>query len=359
MLRRRTASLLWLFGCAVWVPMAMARAPFAVPSGAPQSRSTQPARPPFVVPSGAPQSQSTLSQPRSTLPQPPALASLDECIRRLDPQADIGFDRIAARCPDLAHQLEQSGWARWLPREWRGPGNDLSAASLQELRELAARELTTTLSSRAPDVQSLGVVLETLENKSTEKTTGWSRFKNWLRSVFASRGEADDRGWLTRMISRAGFSQSMLDLISYAALAAVVALAVLIVLNELRAAGVLKKHTSGKRSRAGHRNFGVIERGWASIQRAQPGERPRLLLELIATQLAGPPFVPPSRALTVRELVRTAPVSEPGDRDRLAELAYAAERVRFSGHQVPDNLLEEPLARGRELLDRLTTRAPA
>lgn len=29
----------------------------------------------------------------------PAVSEIDSCVRRLDPQLDIGYDRIAARCP--------------------------------------------------------------------------------------------------------------------------------------------------------------------------------------------------------------------------------------------------------------------
>jgi hypothetical protein len=284
------------------------------------------------------------------------LADLDDCIRRLDPQADIGYDRIAARCPDLAHQLEQSGWGKWLPRGWRQAGNDLSAASLRELRELAARELATRLSARTPEVAFLKSVLAELAGNSSGNVTWWTRFKEWLHSIFESREQDRDEGWLDRLISRVGFSQSMLDLISYAALAAVVALAGVIVLNELRAAGVLEKRRPPKRNQPGQHDSQARETGWETVQRAEPGERPRLLLELIATRLAGPPFVPPSRALTVRELARTAIVTEPDDRARLVQLAAAAERVRFSAHEVPAATLERPLIRGRELLDRLSGR---
>src|ERR1700754_1566915 len=65
---------------------------------------------------------------------------IDACVARLDPQLDIGYDRIAARCPDLMRQLETGAWAPWLPRGWKEPGNDLSAGSLKEFRELVARE---------------------------------------------------------------------------------------------------------------------------------------------------------------------------------------------------------------------------
>ena len=46
---------------------------------------------------------------------PDAVATIDACIARLDPQIDVGYERIARRCPDLAPTLEKSGWAAWLP----------------------------------------------------------------------------------------------------------------------------------------------------------------------------------------------------------------------------------------------------
>ena len=112
-----------------------------------------------------------------------AMANIDACVARLDLQLDIGYDRIAARCPDLMRQLEAGAWAPWLPRGWKESGNDLSAGSLKELRELVARESNARESSLAkvPDVRSLQPILATLAGNRDE--TGWSRFKSWLRSI--------------------------------------------------------------------------------------------------------------------------------------------------------------------------------
>src|SRR5438132_3905468 len=83
-----------------------------------------------------------LATPRS--PVPPgqeAIAALDACIARLDPSLDVGYARIAARCPSLTLRLTQSAGVQWLPRGWQEAHNDLSAGSLAELRTLLAREL--------------------------------------------------------------------------------------------------------------------------------------------------------------------------------------------------------------------------
>jgi Domain of unknown function (DUF4129) len=89
------------------------------------------------------------------------------------------------------------------------------------------------------------------------------------------------------------------------------------------------------------------------VERASLVDKPRLLLELIVRRLSDRGFLPPAGALTVRELTRAARLPEPDDRIRLSDLAMAAERVRYSGHDPGAERLDESIARGRELLDRI------
>jgi Domain of unknown function (DUF4129) len=288
-----------------------------------------------------------------------ALPNVDSCIKRLDPDVDIGYDRIAARCPDLARQLEQGAWSAWLPRGWKEGGNDLSAASLRELRELASRETAVTPSERTPDVRRLKVVLAGFGVAGVRTESWWSHFKAWLRSVLESREQQPRDSWFSRMVSRVGFSQSVIELASYAALAAVVALAGLIVANELRAAGLLSKTGfAGRRRRAARSEARAAVGGWSDLETAAFGDKPRLLLQLIVARLGERGFLPPSGAMTVRELTRAARLSAPDDRARLADLGLATERVRFSDREIPSAGLEAPLARGRELLESLDASAP-
>ena len=73
--------------------------------------------------------------------EPDSLAAvrkaIDDCTPRLDVQLDVGYDRIAARCPGLAEALERTGVAQWLPQGWKETRNNLSVGSLKELRSLA------------------------------------------------------------------------------------------------------------------------------------------------------------------------------------------------------------------------------
>src|ERR1700744_3778047 len=91
-----------------------------------------------------------------------ALPEVNQCVARLDPAVDVGYERIAARCPELARALEQGEWAAWLPRGWNESGNDLSAGSLTELREVVRRESAVAPHGRSPEVQHLRSVVDAM-----------------------------------------------------------------------------------------------------------------------------------------------------------------------------------------------------
>jgi Domain of unknown function (DUF4129) len=288
-----------------------------------------------------------LSTTASTTPVP----DVEACIHRLDPQLDIGYDRIAQRCPDLVRQMDSGAWAAWLPRGWKETGNDLSAGSLREFRELVARESAATAASRAPDVLRLRTILTSVAGTGEE--SGWSRFESWLRSILERREQPVDESWFSRMVSHVGVSQSVIRLITYAALCLVVVLALVIVANEIRNAGVFSKQPRPARKRLGIATVDASNRAWGNIERAPSEDRPRLLLELIVRRLSERGLLPPAGALTVRELARAVRLPEADDRSRFATLALLAERVRFASRDSRPVDADESLTRGRELLDRL------
>jgi hypothetical protein len=125
------------------------------------------------------------------------------------------------------------------------------------------------------------------------------------------------------------------------------------VLNELRTAGLFGRRMGAARKRQTQFAGGTAGMSWRDIERATLSDRPRLLLELIVRRLSDRGALPPSGALTVRELTRAVQLPEAEDRSRLAELALAAERVRYSAQEPGAAGLDEPLVRGKELLSRL------
>jgi hypothetical protein len=282
------------------------------------------------------------------------LAELSACIARLDTQLDVGYERIAARCPDLTLALERSGWAAWLPRGWKEPGNDLSAGSLSELRVIVQRELAPRPLARTPRVERLSGILTDLGSNGQQGSSVWARFKQWLRSLFQRGGEERDDGWFGHMLERMGVSDAAIQLITYIALGGIVALGGFIVFNELRAAGVLGRRGSGRHEGAGAGAAGSRSRPTLrDVEQAALAERPRLLLEMIAAKLTDLKRLPPAGAFTVRELTRAAHLREESDRARLSELALAAERARFAEGDIERSVVDTAVAHGRALLTSL------
>ena len=283
--------------------------------------------------------------------------AIDTCVRKLNPDVDVGYERIAARCPDLVVRLEQGRWAAWLPRDWKRPNNDLSAGGLRELRELLAN--VPDAGNRAPSVASLPAVLASLAQQDSAPVGWWTQTRIWLREAFERREQATGEGWLARLIAQNGLSQAVLEIVSYAALALVVVLAGAIVVNELRVGGALGSLRKRFAARAAPVRAGVPHAGPTrdDLQHAAVLQRPRMLLELIIACLTEDSRLPPARGLTVRELTRLARLPDQADRDRLAELARVSERVRFSDTGVSEAAVTTVVEDGWLLLGRLRPRA--
>lgn len=288
------------------------------------------------------------------VPSQLVLGAIDSCIHRLNPGVDIGYERVAARCPGLARRLEESGWSAWLPADWRQPGNDLSAGGLRELRELLLAS-TATRRARAPSVATLPAALAFLTQQEVARDSWWGRTKAWLRELFERRQDEDEDG-LSGLIGQSGVSEAVLELVSYFGLALVVVLAVVIVGNELLAGGVIgrlrtrfSKGTMARPQTEPARALGT----WADVQKVSLEQQPRLLLELVVTRLTAQSRLPSSRGLTVHELARAAHLPDETDRERLAGLGWMAERVRFSNEEVPSEAIAAAVEDGRVLLDRI------
>ena len=297
--------------------------------------------------------------------EPDSLATvrgaIDACTPRLDAQVDVGYERVAARCPDLARALERSGVEQWLPQGWKETRNNLSAGSLNELRSVVERELATQAPSHKPRVERLNEVLVSLGDQHRQGSGTWLRFKKWLHDLVDRRERAENEDWFDRMVSRVGISDALVEIVTYVALGAMVVLALTVVLNELKAAGLL-----GRRARsatdADAENLLSVRAvpTVGDIERAPMIERPRMLLELIAFKLTAMKRLPPAGAMTVRELSGSVQLEAEQDRQRLTNLASTAERARYAEGGVPAELLDSAYEQGRELLGSVEQlRAPA
>jgi hypothetical protein len=281
------------------------------------------------------------------------VAAIDACVRQLDRELDVGYARVAQHCPDLAASLSGSSIAPWLPRDWNKTGNNLSADSLTELRTLLSRPAPAE-TVRAPRVAGLAAVLATLRVSEPPHGGWWARFKDWLRELVSPRRQDPDSGWLRRLFGSIDLSQSALHAMSWLALAAVIVLAIGIVANELRVAGLL--------GRARPRRVPGAPAPGADAQTplasAHSQDQPRRLLDLIIARLNEQQRLPPARALTLQELVRAARLPQPVDRERLGSLAAICEALRFAASEVPAPRLAAAVTDGTELLSELQRQRP-
>jgi hypothetical protein len=286
-----------------------------------------------------------------------ALQGLEVCAARLDRELDVGYERIIARCPELPQRLAAAGVDRWLPPSWRDPHNDLSAGGLEELRTALQRERAPSPASRAPSSQRLQAMLADMGGTAHERGGLWRRFINWLRAWLATRDRPQDDGLWSRLVSRIGLPETLIQITTYAALGLMIVLALVILGNELRAAGVIRPRRSQHETGPGVSLSGLPLQ-WEDVERASMHERPRLILLLVLERLARLQGLPQARSLTTRELTRTVRLPHAADRDRLSELAAVAERVRYAAEPVSAADLGRALVEGRVLLDSLGA-APA
>jgi len=279
-----------------------------------------------------------------------ALAVIDDCLAKLDAGLDVGYARIAERCPELTPALTRSPWAAWLPAGWDKADNELSAQGLSELRALLARAQETPALSRAPGTESVHAILASLKAQEQARENWWTRFKAWLRGLFAPRAQSE-RGWFERLFGRLQPSEAVARVIVWCVLGAVVLLAGGVVANELRVAGLLRRRArvaAGQSAPGAHVGLTLPD-----VEAASPRQQAGMLLELIAARLGEQGRLPPARAFTAREVARTARLRDEAERARLAELARVSERVRYSDEEVAPASLGGALLGGRELLAAL------
>jgi hypothetical protein len=294
----------------------------------------------------------------STVYAGPPPAVFAECIARLDSQTDVGFARIAARCPELVQQLQEGDWAAWLPRGWQDPGNDLSAGGLRELQALGRAATPGGQMGRTPRLQSLSQILDRLPRSNEGR---WSSVERWLRSWFGPEPQipsGSDAGFLARL----SITATTVEVLAASALAATLLFFGWIIFGEWRstrsdrAAGRLAADAPQTVNKAV-----AHDEGQTQVREPQPRgwmDRPRDLLALLLAELARRRDLPPTGALTVRELTSMARLVDV-QRRQLVALAVAAERLRFAATPPEQVEVQHCLDEGERLLHELRGPDPA
>ncbi len=266
----------------------------------------------------------------------------------------IGLEALEADCPGLTHALEESGYLALLPKTSR---DELDVDQLVELLRISHeydREAPRNVA-----VGSLGPILDSLRTQEPERPLTWfERFKRWLRAKLESRG-GDSDNWLSRWLDDVDVPDAVARGILFASIGLIVALTIVVIVNELRAAGVFRRR---RRSQDADMILGGIASAAADDVAdidALPADRKiSVLLRMLVTTLVQSGRLRAERSLTHRELCTRAAFDDAQQRESFRRVAALAERTVYGIGEVPADEVE-PIVAAARALDAQLRGAPA
>lgn len=270
-----------------------------------------------------------------------------DVIERCSDSADeesTGLTALEEECPGLTRALEQSGYLPLLSTVER---DALDAYDLSDLLQVDSRYAEQG-SARELNVGSLGPILESLRAQEPERPLGWfERFKRWLRSM-ADRQQRDPDNWLSRWLDQAQVTEAVATTILFVALALILGMTILVILNELRAAGVFRQRSAKE---AGSIPGSAVAPADDAIDLdALPVDRKAsMLLRMLVTTLVQSGRLRTERSLTHRELCARATFDDAGQRESFQRVAAFAERTVYGSHDVSTTEVEPIVAAARAL----------
>jgi hypothetical protein len=263
-----------------------------------------------------------------------------------------GLENLEAACPGLTEALQALGFDRTLPDDWR---QHLDAHALRDLESLAERY--TAPPPRVPGTASLAGILATLSKSEAPPSPSlWESFKAWFKHWLADSDSALAR-WLNRAVQQwnlhTEMSGTVLEIIGYLLGAAVVIAALIVILRELRAAGVLGRRRATAATAAAGPDSDLRADDDPSSGRPAGDALSALLRELVAC-LSETGRLPEERVLTHRELVARSRFETEAQRAAFARVAAGAEALFYGPKDV--GAVTDPglLAEGRSLLEELS-----
>lgn len=266
----------------------------------------------------------------------------------------FGLQELEVDCPGLEHTLIELGYAPFISESQL---DALSTHSLVDLQRLADRYRQPPASSPEIDVANLKPVLQALqqEQRSERPLTLIERLKKWLRSVF-DRPKGDSGSWLNRWLDDVKVSEAVSRAIAYGLVMLVIVLAVGVLVNELRAAGLLRRKArasqDGRTSTDAARDAATRTPG--DLDTVAPHDRPSVLLRMLVATLVKTGRLRAERSLTHRELSLRAAFDEPAQRECFQQVAALGERVIYGDGRIPDDEVEAIVQAGRTLNLQLT-----
>lgn len=284
-------------------------------------------------------------------PAPSAVTSAAELVAQCSESAAtdiVGLNELDAACPGLEHALVQLGYAPFVSEAQL---DRLSVHSLEDLQQLTDRYRQPP-DAAANDIgtTTLGPILESLQQQRAEPPQTWfQRLKQWLRGVF-DRSQQKPDPWLERWLQGRTLPQKFWNVVIYGLIGLVIVLAVAVVFNEARAAGLLR--------RGGRRDLQVQDRATgleatrmslADLDAVALEARPSLLLRLLVATLVNAGRLRAEKSLTHRELSQHANFDAVDQRESFQRVAVLGERLLYGDARIAPDEIEAAVQAGRAL----------
>lgn len=255
-----------------------------------------------------------------------------------------GLTDLEKECPGLRRALEESGYLALLSDDVREVLHVYDLADLLQVDSwYAARQ------ARDVDVATLTPVLASLREQESERPLTWfERFKRWLGTLL-ERQSSDPDNWLARWLDEVDVSAAVTRTILMGLIALIVVLAIAIVLNELRVAGVLRG-SRGRREAAVDATVAGPALGAATdFETLSADRKAPMLLRMLVTTLVQSGRLRTERSLTYRELCTRATFDDSEQREVFRRVAALAERTVYGSGAVSAEEIEPVVAAARAL----------
>ena len=264
-----------------------------------------------------------------------------------------GVKNLNAACPGLEDALRALELDRMLFDGWR---ERLNRDSLRDVARLADG-YGGSMPAASPEVSALKGVLESLAREQTPMPKSWwDAFRAWLDSWLKSH-DVDSLSWLDRWLERIRQSATVLNAILYSLIGMVLIAAAWVVVNELKAAGLIGSERNKAEAAALDANAAGV--GARAEEPIAPADRLRGLLALLVKRLVQAGRLTGERSLTHRELVLRSAFDGESQRAVFAGVAQAAESFLYGAQSGSPEHLDSVLQRGEALLARLSDSSSA
>ena len=273
---------------------------------------------------------------------------LRDCAQKVSADK-TGLTVLSAACPQLEGTLRALGLTPILYDGWQERLND------DALKDLAALVSRYGESERgpAPDIAALPGILKSLASEQPAPARSWmNAVKAWLKTWLAKHPDA--LTWLDRWVDRIGQSATLLHVIYYSLIAIVLLAAAAVIVNELRAAGLLGSGRRRAPAPPDRGRPGVDPQESGDLEPTALADQLAVLLRSLVLRLMQSRRLGAERSLTHRELVARSAFDTDSQRAAFASVAGAAESIMYGPRAAIPEQLDRVLSEGRGLLAQIS-----